>query len=108
MKSRYAYLNNPAERRLLAAVRGAAGAVVAVALLASALTVHRIEPVSSVAVEFAASASAVGFEASLYDGPEAGEPLAAARAAARASSDEYGGFDQLYPHAYMGEPGVLG
>jgi hypothetical protein len=108
MKSRYEYLNNAAERRSLAIVRGVAGALVAVALLASAVTVQPIQPAPSVAVEFAASASAVDIEAALYDGPEAGEPLAAARAAARPSSDEFGGFDQLYPHAYMGEPGVLG
>lgn len=105
MKSRYEHLNNPAERRSLAIVRGVAGAAVAVALLASAVTVRPIQPAPSVAVEFAATASAVGFDAALYDGPEADETPAAA--AVRAPHDEFGGFDQLYPHAYLGQPGVM-
>jgi hypothetical protein len=106
MKSRYEYLNNVAERRLLAIVRGVTGALVAVALLASAATVQPIQPAPSMAVEFAASASSVDFEAAPYDGPEADEPLGAA--AAPTPQEDFGGFDQLHPHAYLGQPGVLG
>jgi hypothetical protein len=105
MKSRYAYLNSPAERRSLALVRGVAGATVAVALLASAVTVRPIQPAPSVAVEFAAPASAVDFDAALYDGPEAD---ASPAATVGKPLDEFGGFDQLHPHAYLGQPGLLG
>lgn len=108
MKSRYEYLKSPAERRLLAFVRGAAAAVLAAVLLASAVSVQRVPPAASVAVEFAASASAVGLDAALYDGAEADAPHAPAQAGARKPHDEFGGFDQLYPHAYLGEPGVMG
>lgn len=106
MNSRYAYLKDPAERRSLAIVRGVAGALVAVALLASAVTVQPDRPAPSVAVEFAAAASAVGFDAALYDGPEA--DAAPAAAVVRKPMDEFGGFDQLHPHAYLGQPGVQG
>lgn len=108
MNSRYEYVKDPAERRLVVAVRGAAGAVLAVALLAAALPVHRGQPAATVAVEFAESASAVGLYAAPYDGTEAEELRVPAAVAPRRSNDEFGGFDQLYPHAYVGEPGVLG
>lgn len=100
MNTRYELLRNePEARRWVAAFRVGAGAALVAVLTAAAYTAPHGQPGDTVAVEVRPAA---GFDDAVYDGPEAAAYVLPVQ------RDEFSNFDQLYPHAYMGAPGVMG
>ena len=99
MQSRYEFLrNDPNACRWLAAFRAGAGVALVAVLTVAAFTAPPGRPGDTVAVELS---PATGLDDAVYDGPEAAYVLPVQR-------DEFSNFDQLYPHAYTGAPGVMG
>lgn len=99
MTSRYDHLQDPKDRRHVALFRSAASVTIVTALMFVAAIAPRGDVGDTVAVELLPATVEVR---------DSGTDVPSAPAARPAADDEFSNFDQLHPHAYMGQPGVQG